>query len=154
MQVAPDEELETTEAPATRRWALPGALGLAAAAGTGAIAAVNPTDGGAPICLTASLFGFDCPFCGGLRSVNALASGDLLAAADHNVLLAVALPLVAILWAWWLLTALRGRTLRLPVPGRSAWIAFGVVMVAFTVARNLGGESWIGWLGSDLHGPG
>jgi len=102
-----------------------------------AIALVNPTDTGVPVCWSASVFGFDCPLCGGLRSVNSLARGDWLAAADHNVLLAVALPVVVVIWVAWMFGALRGREVRVPAPPTWAWAGLGVATLAFTVVRNL-----------------
>lgn len=118
-------------------WARAALAGGAVAAGAIAIAAVDPTDTGVPVCWSAGLFGIDCPLCGGLRCVNALVRGDWLAAADHNVLLAVALPLVAITWAVWMVGAVRGRPPALPKVPVWAWVALGVVTVAFTVVRNL-----------------
>lgn len=127
-------------------WALPASIGAAAAAGTAAIALAGPDDGGTPICVSQAVFGIDCPFCGGLRCVGALARFDLWAAADHNVVLAVALPLLAVAWLVWMVATLRGRPVRVPRVPVGAWVALGVVLVAFTVARNLDGSGWIGWL--------
>ena len=130
----------------------PAALGAAAVAGTAAIAALDPDDAGASICLSQSLFGLDCPLCGGLRCVNALARADLAAAADHNVVLAVLLPLAAIALVVWFVTALRGRTLRIPNPTRGAWVAVGIALAVFTLLRNVGGDGWVGWLASGATG--
>jgi len=127
-------------------WALPASLGAAAAVGTAAIALVGPEDGGRPICASQAVFGIDCPFCGGLRCVSALARLDLWTAADHNVVLAVALPLLAVAWAVWMVATLRRRPLRWPRVPVGAWVALGVGLVAFTVVRNLGGDGWVGWL--------
>ena len=118
-------------------WRRGAVAGGAVVAGTAAIALVNPTDSGVPVCWSASVFGFDCPLCGGLRAVNALARGDWLAAADHNVLLAVALPVVVVLWVVWMVGAVRGRTVRLPAPPIWAWGALAGITLAFTVVRNM-----------------
>lgn len=131
-----------------RSWLLPGALGVATALGTLGIAAADPTDTGRPICLSRVAFGLDCPLCGGIRCVDALAQGDLLAAADHNVALAVVLPLVVAVWAWWMIAAIRHRPLRLPRIPPAAWIVLGLALAAFTVVRNVGGGGWVGWLAS------
>ena len=109
---------------------------------------VDPRDSGVPICWSQGVFGIDCPLCGGLRCTNALLRGDLTAAADHNVLLAVALPVVAVVWAVWLYRSIRGQDLRLPRLPRWLIGAAAVVVVAFTVARNIDASGWIGWLGS------
>jgi hypothetical protein len=158
MQVAEDRGERrdgTTAGPRVsgRPWRAPVVVGAVAAVGTVAIAALDPSDGGAPVCLSQSILGVDCPLCGGLRCVNSLVRGDLLAAADHNVLLAVVLPVAAVLWAAWMVRAVQGRPLRLPRPPRWSLVALGVVLVTFTVTRNIGGGGWIGWLGSSAGPP-
>ncbi len=112
-------------------------IGGAALCGSAAIALMNPTDTGLPVCWSAGVFGVDCPLCGGLRCVNSLVRGDVVAAADHNVLLAVALPIVAIVWALWMWAAVRGREWNWPRVPVWAWTALGVCVAAFTAVRNL-----------------
>ncbi len=127
-------------------WRKPLLAGVAAAAGCLAIAVVDPQDSGVPICWSQGLFGVDCPLCGGLRATNALLRGDVAAAADHNVFVAVALPVVAVVWVAWVVAQVVGRPFRLPRVPR--WLmGVGVVAaVAFTVARNVGGPAWVDWL--------
>lgn len=131
------------------RWVAPVVTGGLLAVGCAAVAIANPGDGGTPVCLSKAIFGVDCPFCGGLRATNSLLRGDWLAAADHNVLLAVALPLTAALWLVWLVQSLRGRELHLPrIPRPALWAGLGLLVV-FTVLRNLPVDSgWIHWLAS------
>ena len=129
-------------------WRAPALIGAGVAAGCAAIAMVNPTDSGVPICWSQAAFGIDCPLCGGLRCTNALLRGDLAAAADHNVLLAVVLPVIAVLWAVWLYRSLRGESFRLPSVPRWMIGVAAVTVLAFSVARNLDASGWIGWLGS------
>ena len=138
-------DASTTGAPG-RRWVAPAAVGAAVAAGTLAVAAMSPSDGGTPICLSRSLLGVDCPLCGGLRIEDLLAAGDLLAAADHNVLLAVLLPLLAIGWAVWMVRSLLDRPTRVPRLPSWSLVTAGIVMVVFGVARNLGDDGVLGWL--------
>jgi hypothetical protein len=95
------------------------------------------------LCPSAAL-GFWCPGCGGLRAVNDLTHGDVGAALSSNLLLVVAMPLAVLalgLWTRdrWLGTAptIPWRRLRPLVP------AVVVVLVAFTVARNLAFGSWL-----------
>lgn len=123
-------------------------VGAGAAVGLGcaAIAVVNPTDSGVPICWSQSVLGVDCTLCGGLRCVSSLVRGDLGGAADHNVLLAAALPAIALVWVVQVALAMRGRTLRRPRVPQWVWIAFGAVAVAFTVARNIDAGGFIAWL--------
>lgn len=113
-----------------------------------AVAAWNPGDGGTPLCASQALFRVDCPLCGGLRCTGSLLRGDWLAAADHNVLLAVALPLAAVAWAVWLVASWRDRPLpRLDV-GRSWWIAGLAALAVFTLVRNSDANALFIWLGS------
>jgi hypothetical protein len=133
----------------TRRWAAPAAIGAAVAAGTVAIAAIGPADDGPPVCMSRLVLGADCPFCGGLRCVGALARGDLVAAADHNLLLAVVLPLLAVGWAIWMFRTLRHLPVSAPRIPWGVWTALTVFIVGFTVVRNVGGADWMQWLASD-----
>lgn len=129
-------------------WRTPALIGAGVAAGCAVVAVVNPTDSGVPICWSQGVFGIDCPLCGGLRCTNALLRGDLTAAADHNVLLAVALPVIAVLWAVWLYRSIKGERFRLPSPPKWLIGAAAILVLAFTVARNVDSSGWIGWLAS------
>lgn len=125
---------------------------LAVGAGLGVacigVAAWSPTDGSMPLCASQALFGVDCPLCGGLRCTGALLRGDWLAAADHNVILAVALPLAAIAWAVWLVAAWRDRPLPRLQVGRAWWAVGIAAVVAFTLVRNSDANAVFAWLGS------
>ncbi|MEI2640663.1 MAG: DUF2752 domain-containing protein [Microthrixaceae bacterium] len=131
-----------------RSRALPGLLAGAAAVG---IAAWNPGDNGVTVCISKGLLNLDCPLCGGLRAVNSLMRGDFLAAADHNVFVAVGVPIVAVTWIVWILSSALGRPFTLPkVPN---WLigSFAAAMLAFTVVRNVGGPTWATWLASGVY---
>ncbi len=128
----------------------PVATGAAVACGCAAIALWDPGDGGTAVCWSKAVFGIDCPLCGGLRATNAMLRGDWLAAADHNVLVAVLLPIAAVLWVVWLVRSLQDRPFTLPKVPTAGWIAIGVFLLAFTVVRNLDVDvTWIHWLASD-----
>ncbi len=128
----------------------PVATGAAVACGCAAIALWDPSDGGTAVCWSKAVFGIDCPLCGGLRATNAMLRGDWLAAADHNVLVAVLLPIAAVLWVVWLVRSLQDRPFTLPKIPTAGWIAIGVFLLAFTVVRNLDVDvTWIHWLASD-----
>lgn len=137
---------------ATDSWLARAAPGLVAGGAALGIALWNPTDSGVSICASKRLLGLDCPLCGGLRCVNSLMHGHFLAAADHNLLATIAIPLVAVLWITWLIGTFTGREIRFTKP--PGWVVgTGAVIVAvFTVIRNLGGPAWIEWLGSGLYG--
>jgi len=134
-----------------QRLALPLALGATAACGCVAVALVNPGDKGVPVCWSQAVFGVDCPFCGGLRCTNALLRGNVGQALDHNVVLAVALPVTVLLWVWWVSRQWRGITepaVRVP---KWLGVTAAVLLVAFAVVRNLGAPAWARWLHSDLY---
>jgi hypothetical protein len=123
---------------------------IAVAAGVGAacvaLAVWNPGDQGTAICPTRAIFGLDCPVCGGMRAVASLGRLDPLAAADHNVLVLALVPVMVAWWVWWWWADRRGDPaprLRLP---RWAWVTFAVVVVAFTVVRNLDAGPVSHWL--------
>jgi hypothetical protein len=113
-----------------RPWAA--LAGVAAVAGY--VAAVDPNrPGHYPICPFLAVTGYYCPVCGTLRMIHALAHGHVASAAGFNPLAFAMLPLLGWLWLRWARTR--------PLPG---WIlrpslvtAYGVVIVAYSVARNL-----------------
>lgn len=92
-----------------------------------------------------ALLGFACPGCGGLRAVNDLTHGDLVAAASSNLALVVAAPFAVLGLALWLLDSWAGRPRRrLPAPLSWAVPAgCALLLLAFTVVRNLPGGSWL-----------
>lgn len=147
----PRSEEADPEAPQRTTWdriRSPLLVGAGLTGASIAVAAWKPGDGGTPICTSQVLFGVDCPLCGGLRCTGSLLRGDWLAAADHNVLLAVALPLAAVAWAVWLVASWKDRPLpRLDV-GRAWWVAGIVGLVAFTLVRNSDANAVFAWLGS------
>jgi hypothetical protein len=122
------------------KWPLIGVGALVGA--TAMLAQRDPNVAGSyPLCPTRALLGLDCPGCGGLRCVNALAHGDLYAAMDHNLLAVILIPF-AMLWIVNLLiTRWRGATKEVtPHTIKTQRIIFATVTVlaiAFTVARNL-----------------
>ncbi len=92
------------------------------------------------------LTGTYCPGCGGLRAVNDLTHGDVLAAASSNLLLVLGAPAVGVLWARSLVHRWRAVTRPWP-PWRVnvAWTVAVCSIVVFTVVRNLPVDS-LRWL--------
>ena len=90
------------------------------------------------------LTGTYCPGCGGLRAVNDLTRGDLVAAASSNLLLVGSIPLLAYFWARWFADCWRG-VVRV-AHTRRAWVLCGVLVVVaglFSVVRNLPATAWL-----------
>jgi len=118
-------------------WAAPAAVGAVALVGTAVVAAVDPNQAGNyPTCPFLATTGLWCPGCGTLRAIHALTQGDLALAANMNVLLLVALPLIAFGWLQWMRHGL-GRRAR--PPDLPTWAGPTIVAVVgiFWVVRNL-----------------
>ena len=94
-------------------------------------------------CPSAAL-GIYCPGCGGLRAVNDLTDGQVLAAASSNLLFVVLLPLLVFLLGRWAYERWTGRV-RQPNARRvqTFLITLGVAAVVFTVLRNLEIGAWL-----------
>lgn len=110
---APDEVVEAERIDSrtlTRRLVAPLATAGVVLIGCGYLFAVDPNEPGHyPLCPTRALFGIDCPGCGAMRGTHALLHGDVAGMLDHNLLLAVFIPLAVVLWSRWLVRAVRGR---------------------------------------------
>ena len=95
-------------------------------------------------CPWLALTGTACPGCGGLRAVNNLTRGDLVAAASSNLLFVGSLPVFA--W-WWLRRVHDGwQGVRRQVSERTALRVTTVILslvVVFWVVRNLPFAGWL-----------
>lgn len=113
------------------------------AAFTGYVFLMDPDKGGAyPLCPSRLLLGVDCPACGGLRGTNALLHGRVREALDHNLLLPLLLAGIVVGLGSWMLP-LVGRPERVPRLPRWLVATLVVVVVAFTVARNVPGFDYL-----------
>ena len=95
-------------------------------------------------CPWLALTGTYCPGCGGLRAVNDLTHGDVLAAASSNLLFVASLPFIAL---WWLRSFVDGwRGVRRHDSDRTAYVVLAVVLAStmvFWVLRNLPFAGWL-----------
>jgi hypothetical protein len=132
----------------TRARRLPGPLGTAAVLGlaTLALRLRDPHQHGSwGLCPFKAITGWDCPLCGGLRAVNDLGHGRVLDAAHSNLFFVASVPLLAILWTFWLRRSWTGQD-RPRVPARAVrplLVATAVLLLVFTVYRNTSwGSAW------------
>ena len=122
---------------------LPLGAAAAALAVTGYVTNVDPSVAGHyPTCPFLAVTGWYCPGCGALRTVHALAHGDLLTALDRNPFAVVALGYAVVAWALWLRRSATGRPLRRLAP---PWVLYTVLggILLFGVLRNLPGWTWL-----------
>ena len=151
--------------PRTSRLLVPGLVGVALVAATVYIGAVDPnTPGHYPLCPLKAFTGLDCPGCGGLRAVHSLVHGDVVGALGHNVLAVLMyIPAIAIGWLLWVRREWNDPSVDATQPGvtthdttaitngartRQLWMAAFVIMMLFTVIRNVPGVPALEWLNS------
>jgi hypothetical protein len=123
----------------SRSWPLPLllALGFLALIGLGLLFLFDPARHALyPVCLFKKMTGYDCPGCGGLRSVHQLLRGEVWEAVQLNAMVVVAFPLLAV---WAVRAWMRSRNV-LRSPGKPlmvwAWLLI-LLIVLFGVVRNL-----------------
>ena len=97
------------------------------------------------VCPWLALTGLYCPGCGGLRAVKDLTHGDVLGAASSNLVFVLMVPVLVLWWVRWTQTRWVGAE-RPALARRLSTVliaVFAVVMVAFSVLRNLPAGSWL-----------
>ncbi|HEX3221360.1 MAG TPA: DUF2752 domain-containing protein [Nocardioides sp.] len=95
------------------------------------------------LCPLYALTGLYCPGCGGLRGVNDLTDGHVRQALSSNLMLALVIPFVLVALGRWTYGAWTGREISaVPAMPQAVKIGLVVLVVAFTLARNLPG-SWL-----------
>ena len=128
--------------PAIYRWSSI-VFALMMAAGLAILYFYNPTKYGFyPICEFHHLTGWNCPGCGGTRSLYALLHGRFQVAFHDNALFLLCLTAGTARFGWLRLRQWRGQT---PLPFFSPWMAWTLLLVtlAFGVIRNLPGFAWL-----------
>ena len=103
------------------------------------------TSGSWGFCPWLALTGYYCPGCGGLRAVNDLTHGDILGAASSNLVFVLMVPVLVLWWLRWTQRMWAGAERPALTRRHSAVLiaVFAVVMVAFSVLRNLPAGSWL-----------
>ncbi len=121
--------------------AIAGAVGLAAFA---VLHVRDPHDAGAyGFCPFLELTGRPCPGCGGLRAVNDLTRGDLVAAVSSNAVAVVLVGVLSIAWVLWVVRRLRGRNGPMIVLSARTGLIVIAAFALFGVVRNLPFGSWL-----------
>ena len=95
------------------------------------------------LCPSSTIFGIDCPGCGGLRGVNDLTNFRFVDAASSNLLLVIALPFAIFYLARWAVDAWRGVRRTPSAPSLPLIAGLVVVVLTFTVLRNLAPFGWL-----------
>ncbi len=138
----------TTTAPtlslATRfRW--PVAVGAGGAAAFIALRLRDPHVGGSwGFCPFQQMTGLPCPGCGGLRAVNDLTHGNVVAAVSSNALVVALVAVLIVAWlAWMVRTALRTDAGPMIQLGHRTGIAVIALIAMFGVVRNLPFGAWL-----------
>lgn len=120
-----------------RRVAGPASAAVSAGAATLLLAVVDPNQSGHyPLCPLKFLTGLDCPGCGGLRCVHALATGHPIQALDNNAFAVCLFPLVIFQWLVWTRRSWQGDHRRVTVPPRLLYSIYALGIL-FAVVRNL-----------------
>ena len=117
---------------------------VAAALGSGAVLFFfDPAKHGFyPICLFHSLTGLNCPGCGATRAAYQLLHGHLLRALHDNALLVLMLAALAVLSTRLMVRRMRNQPATANMP-LGVWWALLVVVLTFTVLRNLPAFAWL-----------
>jgi hypothetical protein len=115
-----------------------GAVASAAILGAGAVVFFfNPSSHGFyPICLFHQLTGWNCPGCGGTRSVYALLHGHFALALKDNALFVLLIATFALQGAWFGTKKILRRPAGQFFPAKYLWLLLAVAVI-FTVLRNL-----------------
>lgn len=124
---------------------------VATAAALGACLLVNVVDPNEPGSLGLCPFkwvtgGLDCPGCGTLRATRALTRGELVLAADHNLLFVTLVPLL--IWglvAWW--RHEWGSRPHAPRVPQLLTIGLAAALPMWWIGRNL---PWLEWFASGV----
>jgi hypothetical protein len=137
------EAVHEAARPRAHRLALPVAVGAGLAGAAGFVALVDPSEPGHyPVCPTYALSGIWCPGCGMLRATHALLHGDVAGALGFNPLAPLVIGAIVLAWVLWAWGRWSGTTLRWTPSRLTPWM-LAAGFVAFTIARNIPGWTWL-----------
>ena len=132
--------------PATGRWrrlAPPLLLAAGVAAATVYVHQVDPNQPGHyPLCPSYAIAGIWCPGCGMLRATHDLTHLDLAGAMARNPIAPAVLLGMVLLWLAWTWSRWTARPIRWQ-PGTWSPYVVGGLVLAFTIARNVPGWTWL-----------
>lgn len=94
-------------------------------------------DGAYATCPFLALTGWWCPLCGGLRATHDLTRLQFVDAVSSNVLATVLVVAAGGYFLYWASRRWRGFSVRTVVLGARSMLALVVVVLAFTIVRNL-----------------
>ncbi|MCW2769119.1 MAG: hypothetical protein JWR27_552 [Aeromicrobium sp.] len=94
-------------------------------------------------CPFLTLTGLPCPGCGGLRAVNDLTRGEVMAAVSSNLAAVCLVAFLAVSWLVWTVRRARGRDVPMVVFTTRAALVVVPLIVVFGVLRN---TPWGAWL--------
>ncbi|TDE15146.1 DUF2752 domain-containing protein [Actinomadura sp. 6K520] len=116
----------------------PGGVLIITIAAVSYIAAVDPNEQGHyPTCPFLALTGFQCPGCGSMRTIHALAHGHVQDALALNVLTVAVIPALIFFWSRWALARAKDRPTRTKAAHPAfIWVFFAVILL-FWLVRNL-----------------
>jgi hypothetical protein len=131
----------------TRRAALTAPV-LLGAAGLAAAALLRLRDphvsGSYGFCPFQALAGVPCPGCGGLRAVNDLTRGEVVAAVSSNALAVALVGTLAVLWGVWLVRRARGQhDAAFARVGLRPAVRVLVLVAVFGIVRTTPWGSWL-----------
>lgn len=104
----------------------------------------DPHDAGSyGFCPFLVLTGQPCPGCGGLRAMNLLTNGEVVAAVSSNLFAVVLVPTLVVAWMVWFARRARGVDAPFLTLPSTVWIVASMLVLVFWVARM---TPWGAWL--------
>jgi hypothetical protein len=90
-----------------------------------------------PQCAFKAFTGLDCPGCGLTRAMHAVVTGHPVRALDHNILIALILPLAVYTYLVWMTKSLFGWDLPYVRVPKKLGYALAPMLIAFWILRNI-----------------